>query len=173
VVEVYGVLRIAGDGIVTFDSIRHVGIGEGPTCQQGSQSFWVVVYRELKELGEVDDLMISPISDVRPRIIWLNHFPIDSISRYAIGIVSVNSRGIDEFGNHTEREFRITECQGLPILKNVAPVALVIPRLLSQGIAGFNGEVIPWPTRVTVSSAEREWQVLKIVPHQVLLLCGR
>ena len=56
--------------------------------------------QELEELQEVNDLVIPPISDVRPGIVRLNGLPFKPTLEDAVRIVTIKRRRVQELENH-------------------------------------------------------------------------
>src|ERR1035438_7520238 len=87
------------------------------------------------------------------------HFPINAVARNTVGVVAVGGRGIDKLADHGGCKAREGDGQRLPVLKDVAPVALVIQDALAAGIPCGDGKAVPGPARITVAAAEGEREI--------------
>ena len=45
-------------------------------------------------------MVITPVADMAPRIIWLFDFPVDALLGDAIRVVAIKRRGVDKFRNN-------------------------------------------------------------------------
>ncbi len=70
--------------------------------------------------------MISPVPDVRPGIVRFYDFPVEAVFGYAVRVIPVEGRGVEKFENHARDKSGIGMRKRLPVLKNIAPVPLVI-----------------------------------------------
>ncbi len=69
--------------------------------------------------------MIAPVTDIGPGVIWLRPLPIHPISRNAIRVVTVRSRGTHKLADNM---FYVAGGRGgqcFPILKDVTPITRV------------------------------------------------
>src|ERR1019366_10114685 len=101
-------------------------IGENLAREEAAQFIRLVAIEMLQEFQQVYDLVVSPIADVGPRVVGVNHLPVNAIARDAIRIVATGGRGVEEPADHASRVAGERERQRLPILENVPPIALVI-----------------------------------------------
>ncbi len=111
---------------VRFDPIRNVGMAENPAPQQGRKLVQMELVRDLQEFLQVDDLVVAPVANVSPGTArtWL--FPLDPSAGHSIRVVSIGGRGADEAADHTLHVFGIAVGQCLPVLKDVAPIPLIV-----------------------------------------------
>ena len=100
VIEFNGVFRILEQFIVRLDAVRHVGINKRVVREIFVELLWVIRLQELKELQEVNDLVIPPIPDVRPRVIRLNGLPFKPILEDAVRIVTIKRCRVQELEDH-------------------------------------------------------------------------
>ena len=70
--------------------------------------------------------MITPVPEVRPRVMLVGHLPVNSGPRNTVGIKTVNCRCIHKYGNHTRDKARETVTQRLPVLEDVSPITFII-----------------------------------------------
>ena len=84
-----------------------------------------MVITELKQLEQVDNLMVSPITDVRPRVLGFNHLPVNTFVRDTIGIIPVCGGGIEELGDDMIDEKRVGNGERFPVLEYIPPVTLI------------------------------------------------
>jgi hypothetical protein len=79
-------ILIEGDGVVGIgddlfpwrDAVGYVGMYENRMLHQILHPFGQVSLQLLDEPTEVYDLMIAPVTDVRPEIVGLGNLPVDS-----------------------------------------------------------------------------------------------
>ena len=123
--------------------------------------------RKLQQLLQIDDLVITPVADIAPRVVRLLDFPVDAFLGDPVRVVAVHRRRIDELGDDVFDKLGIAECQRLPVLENVAPVALVGQQPIAVFVFQFDGELVPGTTRVAVAAAEGDRQVLVAETRQL------
>ena len=116
--------------------------------------------------------MVAPVSDERPWIVWLDYFPVDAITRDAIGIISVDGGGIDEFGDHGVDIARERKRKGLPVLEDISPVSLIVAAFASVVFANLDRELVPWAARVAMSATKGDRQVLIRDSNQIRIACS-
>ncbi len=104
--------------------------------------------------------MIAPVADIAPRVIGLLDFPVDAFLGNSVWVVAIHCRGVDELGNHVFDKFRIAEGQGLPVLENITPVALVGEQVVAPIVFQFDRKLVPGPARVTMPATKGDGQVL-------------
>ena len=78
--------------------------------------------------------MVAPVADVRPRVLRLYHLPVYALGGNLIGVVAVNGGGVEELRDDTVCIERIGQGERLPVLEDVAPVALISNDTLSFGV---------------------------------------
>ena len=89
---------------------------------------------EFEQAAEIDNLVVAPVADVRPRVLGLYHFPVYALRGNLIGVVAINSGGVEELRDDTVRIERIGQGECLPVLEDVAPVALISNDTLAFGV---------------------------------------
>ena len=89
VVVIDGVLGVLKERVVGLDPVRDVGVDERVVLEAVLEFLGVVVLQELQELQEVDDLVVTPVADVRPRVVWLDGLPFKAILEHAVRVVPV------------------------------------------------------------------------------------
>ena len=125
-VEVDGVVPVGQHLAVRPETVRHIGIGKNRLRPQPLQFVRMHLLRYLQQLLQVDNLMIAPIANIGPRVFRLWHLPLDAGAGDAIRIITVGGGGIEEFGDDARDVVGIGQGQRLPVLEDIAPVALVI-----------------------------------------------
>ena len=111
--------------------------------------------------------MIAPVADVAPGVVRFLDFPVYAFLGDSIGVVSIHGRGINELGDYALNELWVAKCQGLPVLEDVAPVALVRKQVIARCVLEFYCELIPGPAGVSVAASEPDGQVLLAKPLQL------
>ena len=171
VVEVDGVLRGLQELFVGFDEVGNGSIDKPVLFKQTPQAARRIFFRELQKFEQVNDLVVAPVADVGPGIVGLDGFPVKSAFGDPVGVVAIEGGGVEKPENHAGHELGVGMCQGLPVLKNVAPVALVVKDLGAVSfVLGVDGEFVPGAAGVAVAAAELERQVLQAQPDQVRVL---
>ena len=166
-VEVDAVTRIAEQVGEWLDLVRNAGQGVTAFVQRRRQSSRLVVLERLQQPEQIDDLVIAPVTDVAPRVVRVFDLPINTRARDAIRIVTIRRRSVQKDGDHGFETERITLREAFPVLKNVAPVALIIVKRLPRFIACADGETIPRTTRVAVATAKSKRQILAREANQL------
>ncbi len=115
--------------------------------------------RQLEQFLQVNDLVIAPVADVAPGIVGLFDFPVDAFFGNPIGVVAVHRGSVDEFRDDALDKLRVTEGECFPVLENIAPVAFVGKQLVAVIVPEFDGELIPWPTWISVAATEPDREV--------------
>ena len=69
--------------------------------------------------------MITPVPEVRPRVMLIRYLPVNSGPRNAVGVKTVNCRCIHKYRNHTRDKARETVTQRLPVLEDVSPITFI------------------------------------------------
>ena len=160
-VVIDGVLRILEQRRVGLDAVGNVRVDKRIVLEVRLQLLGVVGPQEFEELEEVDDLVVAPVADVRPGVVRLNFFPLKAVLEHAVWVVAVEGGGVEELENHALDELGVGVHERLPVLEDVAPVALVVqnlrPGLL---VPKVDGEAVPWTAGVAVTATELQGQVL-------------
>ena len=161
VVVIDCVLGVLQNGVVRLDPVGDVGVDERVVLEVVFEFLGVVRLQELQELQEVDDLVVAPVADVRPRVVRLNFFPLEAILEHAVRVVAVEGGRVQELENHAFDELGVRVHQGFPVLEDVAPVALVVQNLRPGFfVTQVDGEAVPRTAGVAVAAAELQRQVL-------------
>ncbi len=106
-VEHDGVEGIAHEFGIGFDAIRHVGMAEDAPVQVFLESAWVKPGAGFHQFEQVDDLMVAPVTDVRPGVIGFWHFPVDPVVGDAIRVVPISGCGVQKHSDHVLNILRI------------------------------------------------------------------
>ncbi len=166
-VEQDGVVPVSQEHGVGLDPVGHVGVAKDPAAQQGVQPAGVVLDRYFQQLEQVDDLVIAPVADVGPGAARARLFPLDAAAGHPVGVVSVGGGGAGKAADHAFHELGVGAGQRLPVLKDVAPVALIVERPRAVRLFDIDREAVPGAAGVAVPAAEGERQVLADQPLQV------
>lgn len=76
VIKADAVLRIGHDLVVRLQSVGHVGKGVLLAVEQLVQRSRVVLVTDLQQPEQIDNLMIAPITDVRPRVLGFDYLVV-------------------------------------------------------------------------------------------------
>ncbi len=125
-IKIDGVVPVCQHLLVSVQAVGDIGIGKDGTIPEGLQDPGMKRFRKLQELLQIDDLVVAPVSNVRPWIVRLRHFPLDAIASDPVGIVAIGGRGVQELGDHPLDVGREGVGQRFPILENITPVALIV-----------------------------------------------
>jgi hypothetical protein len=161
VVEVDGVLGMGDLLGVGLQAVGDVGEAEQRAVPQSVQQPGLMGFGGLQQLEQVDDLVVAPIADMAPGIVLVDHLPVDAVATDAVGVVAVDRHGAEEGRDHRANVGRLAGHQRLPVLEDVAPVALVVDDAPALGVAHPDGEAVPRAARVAVAAAEGQRQVLE------------
>ena len=97
--------------------------------------------------------------------------PFEAVLEHAVGVVPIEGGGVEELEDHPLDELRVGVDEGLPVLEDVAPVALVVEDLGAVVlVAEVDGEPVPRAARVAVAAAELQRQVLGAQALEVEIL---
>ncbi len=160
VVEIDRVFWVRHNLGVGSETVRDIGERILAVAQYGTQGSGVVLVAQLQEAAEVDNLVVAPIADVRPRVLRLDDFPIDALGGNLIGVVAVCRSGIEELGDDAVGVVGIGEREGFPVLENVAPVALIGDKTMAVLVVDTDVEQVPRAARVAMAARESKRQVL-------------
>src|SRR6056300_470352 len=106
--------------------------------------------------------MIAPIANVRPRVVRLNSFPIKTVFGNAVRVITVKGGCIQELVYHALDELGVGMRQCLPVLKNIAPVSLVIEDFRTVlFISRVDGKLVPRTAWITMTTAKLQWEVFR------------
>ena len=154
---------------------RYVGISAMPSSQI---IYGIVVMFTLNRPMTVENAssafgvgilagLALPIADEAPRIVLLFDLPVDAVLRDAIRVVTIDGGGIYKLGDDTLDKLGITESQRFPVLEYVPPVSFIGKQAVAIFLFELDGKLIPGPTRVAMTAAERYRQVFVAEPLQL------
>src|SRR5437870_12470357 len=103
--------------------------------------------------------MVAPVADVAPRILGVANLPVDAVTSDAIRVVAVGRRGVKEHCDHLVNIAGKTLSQTLPVLENIAPVALIGVKRATLFVLDVNLKSVPWPAWIAVATTETQRQV--------------
>ena len=109
---------------------------------------------EFKQFEQIDNLVVTPITNVRPWIFGFYHFPVNALVGNTVGVVTIYGGGIEELSDDGIDEVRIREGECFPVLEYISPVTLIGNDRLSLRIFDLYIKHIPWTRWVSVSSTE-------------------
>ncbi len=98
---------------------------------------------ELNEFAQVYDLMITPVADVRPRVIGVDDFPVNAFRGDAVRVVAVRGSGIEELGDDRVGVVGVRGAECLPVLEDIAPVALIRDERVALFVTHADVEAVP------------------------------
>ena len=166
-VEPDGRAGVANDLGERDDLVGDVGVGEDVALEERPQPLGVVVERELEEPEQVDDLVVAPVADGGPGVARVGRLPVDAVLGDAVRVVAVHRRGVHELGDDVLDELGVAEGERLPVLEDVAPVALEVEDPVPLGVAHLDVEPVPGTAGIAVPAAEGEGEVLVREPLEV------
>ncbi len=161
------VARVAHDLVVIGQEVRNVGVGEDIAVQPAGAGTGFVALPHLQQPQQVDDLVISPVPDVAPRVGGIGHLPVDAACGDPVGVVALDRGGIEELRDDVDEVGGRRLEERFPVLEDVAPVALVRQQRIAPIVAYVDREPVPGAARVAVASREAERQVLEHEPHEI------
>ena len=126
-----------------------------------------MTFQYLQQLEQVNDLVIAPVSDMCPGVGWIDDLPINAVPGDAIRVVAIGGGGVGELADHAGRVAREGKREGLPVLEDVTPVALVIQNPCPVRIFRGDGESIPGAAGIAVPPAEGQRQIFPAEPLKV------
>ena len=153
------VVRITEQIGVGLDAVRDVGVAEEAPREEPLQPPGVVLTRQHEEPQQVNQLVVSPVADVRPRVVGLDGLPVDALASDPVRVVAVGRRGVDEGRDDALQVAGVRAAERLPVLEDVAPVALVASLPVAVVRLDVDREVVPGTAGVAVAAAEAERQV--------------
>ena len=160
-------LRAGHHRCVGFEPVRHVGKAEQRTVPKVGQQRRVMRGGGFQQAQQVDQLVITPVTDVAPGVVRFGHLPLDAGAADAVGVVAVGRHCAQKGGDHRAGVVRLAGQQGLPVLKNVAPVALVVQHPLPSAVPYPDGKKVPGPARVAMAPAEGQRQIRQQQPFSL------
>ena len=161
IVEADRVLGVSHYLGIRLEAVRHIGEGKLAHARHVAQRLRVVRKTEFEQAAEVDNLVVAPVADVRPRVLRLYHLPVYALGGNLIGVVAINGGGVEELRDDTVRIERIGQGERLPVLEDVAPVALISNDTLAFGVVDTDVKQVPRARRVAVAAGEGQRQVLQ------------
>ena len=156
--RVLGVCHYLG---IRLEAVGHIGEGKLAHARHVAQRLRVVRKTEFEQAAEVDNLVVAPVADVRPRVLRLYHLPVYALVGNLIGVVAVNGSGVEELRDDTVCIERVRQGERLPVLEDVAPVALISNDTLAFGVIDTDVKQVPRARRVAVAAGEGQRQVLQ------------
>ncbi len=166
------VARVAHDLVVIGQEVGNVGVGEHVAIHPARTGPGFVALPHLQQPQQVDDLVVAPVADVAPRVGGVGHLPVDAVTRDPVGVVALDRGGVHELRDDVDEVGGRRLQQRLPVLEDVAPVALVRQQRVAPVVAHVDREAVPWSARVAVAAREAEWQVLEHEAHEVGVVGG-
>ena len=127
--------------------------------------------RQFYELAKVDNLMITPVANVGPGVFRLGFFPIDTLFRNAIGVITVRCRGANKLADNVLDESGCGGGQGFPVLKNIAPVTRIRQTFIAISRDNVDRKLVPGSGWVSMPAAERQRQILQKKSEQKRIIC--
>ena len=115
---------------------------------------------QFQQLLQVNNLVITPVANIAPRIVGFFYFPINTFLGDPVRVVAVHRGCINKLRDDIFDKFRIAESQRLPVLEDIPPVAFIGEQAITSIVVQFDLELIPGATRVAMAAAESDWQVL-------------
>ena len=134
IVEADRVLGVSHYLGIRLEAVGDIGKGKLAHARHVAQCLRVVRKTEFEQAAEIDNLVVAPVADVRPRVLRLYHLPVYALGGNLIGVVAVNGSGVEELRDDTVRIERVRQGERLPVLEDVAPVALISNDTLAFGI---------------------------------------
>ena len=128
--------------------------------------------RQFQKPAEISDLMITPVPNITPRIVWFWDFPVDAFAGDAVRIKSIQSGRVDKLQNEVIDPAGMRQAQGFPILKDVTPVSFVCQPTRSILVPDANIENIPRSGRIPMSTPKPKRQILIRQPQQLKIILG-
>ena len=156
--ELDGVAWIGHERVEAADAVRHLRIRVNALPQTRGERSRLVSLPGLEQPQQVHDLVVAPVADVAPGIVRVLRLPVDAGTRDAVRVVAVRGRGVEEDADEAAQEARVADAESLPVLEDVAPVALVAvdqPVL----VVDPDGVPVPRPAGIAVAAAEGDGQV--------------
>ena len=170
IVEADGVLGVCHYLGIRLEAVRHIGEGKLAHARHVAQRLRVVRKTEFEQAAEVDNLVVAPVADVRPRVLGLYHLPVYALGGNLIGVVAVNGSGVEKLRDDTVRIERVRQGERLPVLEDVAPVALISNDTLAFGVIDTDVKQVPRARRVAVAAGEGQRQILQEEAMELAIL---
>ena len=169
IIEADGILGISNDLAIRLNAIRHSCKRELAHAKHVDECMRSVVTAKLDEFGEVDDLMVAPIADVRPRVVGIDNFPIDTFGCNAVRVVAIGRGCVEELGNDSVDVIGIRGRQGFPVLEDVTPVALIGNERFAFFVLDTDIEAVPRSRGIAMSARECQRQILHEQAVQLMI----
>src|SRR6266446_9145993 len=145
--------RVRYDLVEAVDFIGHVRVNAGLRAELAGQLARLESLLAFEQPQQVNDLMVAPISDMTPWILGVADLPVNAVARDAIWVVAIRGRSIEKHADHLFEPGGIALRQALPILEDVAPVALIGEKRTASFVLNVNIESVPGPARIAVTTA--------------------
>ena len=160
-IEPNAVFRIRHYLLVRFEAVWHIGESILPLVKQTAQCIGIVLITDLQQFEQIDNLVVSPITDVRPRVLRLYHLPVNAVVGDTVGVIPVRRSRIEELGDDMIDKERIGERQRFPVLEYIAPVALIGHHRISLLVLHTDVKQVPRTRRITVATTESQRQIFR------------
>src|SRR6476620_9419783 len=109
---------------------------------------------DLHQFLEIDNLVVTPVADVCPGVMWFGEFPIDPLTRNSIRVIPICRSRIQKSADHAFDIFRIGIGESLPILEDITPVAFVAQFQRSIRFLDIDHKTIPWSAGIAMPATE-------------------
>ena len=119
---------------------------------------------DFQQFEQINDLVVTPITDIGPWVFGFDHLPVDSFVRDTVRVVTVCRSRIEELGDNMVDKERIRHRKRFPVLEYIAPVALISHNRLSLLVLHADGEQVPRTRRIAVPATECQRQILHLMP---------
>ncbi|CAI8437392.1 MAG: Uncharacterised protein [Cryomorphaceae bacterium] len=161
-IKVNRIFRVFHDRAVRLDLVRHIRVDKKVIVEVVAQRTRLVLLDKFEEFQQVDDLMIPPVADVRPRVVRFDRFPVESVFSDAVRVVPIESCCVEEFVNHSLHKLWVAVCKCFPILEDITPVSLVVEDFRTVlFVTCVDGKFIPRARRIAMAAAKLQRQVLE------------
>ena len=80
---------------------------------------------EFQKFEKIDNLMISPLAYIGPRVLRFNHFVVNAFVRDAVRVITVRGGCIQELSDNMIDEQGLGIGARFPVLEDIAPVTLI------------------------------------------------
>ena len=107
------------------------------------------------------------LSDGRPsspeavRVAGLGYLPVYAVAGNAVGVVAIGRRGIEKYRYNTGQILGKAHAHGFPVLKDVAPVALIICAGRAVLVLRNDIEAVPRAGGVSVTARKADGEIFR------------
>ena len=169
VVEADGILRIGNNLSVRLDAVRNSSKRELTHIKHVDECLRSMVAAKFNQFAQVDNLMVAPVTDVRPRVIGIDNLPVYTFGCDAIRVIAIGCGCVEELCNDCVDVIGIRSRQRFPVLEYVTPVALISDERFALLVLDTDIKTIPRPRRITMAARERQRQVLHEQAMQLMI----